>query len=951
MNKTNFRKSLRYKLLIASVVVEFVMLSLLVANSIRLIQTSLSNQGLARVEEIRPLLNAALSVPLAQRDYGTLQEILNEIQNRDGIAYLAVFNSDNKLIAATGWDAHRPLPGLDVDMNGDDATFDTQMNIGIAGQSYGVLRYGLSTEFLTTAKTQLLQQSLLIASAEIGLSALLLALIGYWLTRHLVLLTRASEQVALGNFNIQLPVKAKDEIGQLSFAFNTMSGAINNRISALSESESKFHAIADFTYGWESWLGPDGNLVWVNPSVERVTGYSPEECMNMTNFPSCLAVQEDIERVHLACNAALHGLSQGEYFEFQLRRKNGLVIWLVVFWQPIYGTGGEPQGIRTSMLDITERKESEIVLHNALAELKRTDEARTLSLSSMEAERARLVALLGAMNMGILFVNSDNRVMYYNPTFLRVWMIPENIPLEGKAAEEVLKYSGNILARPDHFSRHILSVLETHEVSDSFEITMADGRVITQLSYPVRDNESRFIGRLWIYEDITRERQTAEQLIYLAERDSLTGLFNRRRLHDELTRLLASADRHQTRGALIFFDLDEFKYVNDTFGHRAGDTMLIRIAGEVGALVRRNEILSRLGGDEFALLMPEATEKEAEILAERVVRAISQIPFRFEGQNFRLTTSLGIALYPEHAVTAEDLIAHADAAMYQAKESGKNTWRKYRTDLDTSREMVTRLSWNDRIGSAFEKNLLRLHHQGVYHAASGELAHLEVLVRMVDEQDNTRLIMPGHFIHHAEKSGQILDLDRWVIRESIALLAKSASIPSLAVNISGRSFDEPTLPHYIAEQLKLFKVEPRRLLIELTETSAVSDLQDAERFIEALQKTGCTTCLDDFGTGFSSFAYLKHLKADVLKIDGLFIRDLPNDRDNQVFVKSIVDVARGLGKTTVAEFVENAETLEMLKRMGIDMVQGYHLDKPQENHPAIVAGLAAKTTRYLTQPS
>lgn len=946
MKSTQFSKSLRFKLLMASVLVELVMLTLLVANSYRLIGSSLSEQGLARVDEIRPLLNAALSGPLAQRDYGTLQEILNEIQNRNGIAYLAVFNTEDKLIAATGLNTQTPLPALDSDLNDSkDGYFNTQTDISIAGQTYGVLHYGLSTDFLTTAKTRLVQQSLLIAAAEIGLSVLLLALIGYWLTRHLVLLTQASQQITSGSFDIRLPVNTEDEIGQLSSAFNTMSVAINNRITALSENEAKFHAIADFTYGWESWLNMDGSLVWVNPSVERVTGYSQDECMSMTNFPSCLAVPEDMERVHLACKAALHDNSKGEYFEFQLRRKNGLVIWLVVFWQSIYDDKGKPQGIRTSMLDITDRKEAEMLLLNAMTELKHTDESRQQSLVSMEEERARLVALLGAMNLGILFVNAKNQVMYYNPTFLRIWLIPENIPLSGKTAEDVLKYSGNILARPDHFSRHILNVLETHEVSDSYEITMADARIITQLSYPVRDNDGRFVGRLWIYEDITRERQTAEQLIYLAERDSLTGLFNRRRLQEELNRLLAISDRHNTRGALLFFDLDEFKYVNDTFGHRAGDTMLIRIAGEVSALVRRNEVLSRLGGDEFALLMPDATEQEAEALAERVVRAISQIPFRFEGQNFRLTTSLGFALYPEHAVTTEELIAHADAAMYQAKEAGKNAWRKYRTDLDTSREMVTRLTWNDRIGNALENNMLRLHYQGVYHAASGELAHLEVLVRMVDETDPERLIMPGHFIHHAEKSGKILDLDRWVIRESISLLAQSTSIPSLAVNISGRSFDEPTLPHYIAEQLALFNVEPNRLLIELTETSAVSDLQDAERFIEALHNTGCTTCLDDFGTGFSSFAYLKHLKADVLKIDGLFIRDLPNERDNQVFVKSIVDVARGLGKKTVAEFVENAEILKMLQTMGVDMVQGYYLDKPQEHHPALAEGLAIKQSK------
>ena len=918
------------------------MLGLLVANSARLIQNNLSSQALARVEEIRPLLNAALSSPLAQRDYGTLQEILNEIQNRNGIRYLAIFNNDNKLIVQSGWKALDAPPPLDTELDADDGYFDTQMNISIAGQTYGVLRYGLSTAFLAKAQTELMQQSLLIASVEIGLSILLLTLIGYWLTRHLVLLTKASEHVANGNFNINLPVKTGDEIGQLSQAFNAMSRTINNRISALSESESRFHAIANFTYGWESWLNIDGKLIWINPSVLRVTGYSQEECMSMENFPSCLAVEEDVESVQLACDAALHG-SKGEYFEFQLRRKNGNIIWLIVYWLPIFGPRGEQQGIRTSMMDITLRKESEMILHNALDELKQTDDARQRYLGSMEEEKARLVALLAAMNLGILFVNSDNKVMYYNPTFLRLWMITEDIVLAGKTAEEVLNYSGNILARPDHFSKHILNVLETHEVSDSFEILMADGRIITQLSYAVRDNEGRFIGRLWIYEDITRERQTAEQLIYLAERDALTGLFNRRRLQDELTRILAISERHQTQGALIFFDLDEFKYVNDTFGHRAGDTMLIRIASEVGALVRRNEVLSRLGGDEFALLMPDATEKEAEALAERVVRAISQIPFRFEGQNFRLTTSLGIALYPEHAVNAEELIAHADAAMYQAKESGKNAWRKYRTDLDTSREMVSRLTWNDRISNAFDNNLLRLHFQGVYHTASGELAHLEVLVRMVDEQDSTRLIMPGHFIPHAEKSGKILDIDRWVIRESIILLAKAETIPSLAVNISGRSFDEPTLPHYISEQLALHKVAPCRLLIELTETSAVSDLQDAERFIEALQKTGCITCLDDFGTGFSSFAYLKHLKADVLKIDGLFIRDLPNERDNLVFVKSIVDVARGLGKKTVAEFVENAEILAMLKLLDVDMVQGYYLDKPQEHHPAIERVLDAIT--------
>ena len=194
-----------------------------------------------------------------------------------------------------------------------------------------------------------------------------------------------------------------------------------------------------------------------------------------------------------------------------------------------------------------------------------------------------------------------------------------------------LAKSTSTLARPDHFSHHLLSVLETHEVSDSFEIQMTDGRVITELDYPVRDRDGHFIGHLWVYEDITRERQTAEQLVYLAERDALTGLYNRHRFQQELTRTMLDTDRHQLQCAVMFFDLDEFKTINDTYGHRAGDALLIRVAGEIGALVRRNEVLARLGGDEFAILLPAVQEQRSRSAGRARRPAIAQIPFRFEG--------------------------------------------------------------------------------------------------------------------------------------------------------------------------------------------------------------------------------------------------------------------------------------------------------------------------------
>ena len=585
--------------------------------------------------------------------------------------------------------------------------------------------------------------------------------------------------------------------------------------------------------------------------------------------------------------------------------------------------------------DITQRKEAELRLETTVMELRDAQSVQQDYLTRAQDEHARLAALLAAMDTGILFASRDSRVVYTNPAFTRIWMIAPGTRLIGCTPQEVFAASACALARPEEQGRYVLRQPREDEIVGALEIQMADGRLVTQQVHSVEDVYGRPVGHLWLFQDVTRERQTADQLIYLAERDALTGLYNRHRFNEELARMIADAQRHDSRVALLFFDLDDFKFTNDTFGHRAGDAMLIRIAGEVAGQVRRNEIFARLGGDEFAILVPEISDEMLRVLAERITHAIAQVRFQFEGQSLRLTSSLGIAVYPDHADNSEDLIARADTAMYQAKEVGKNAWRVYRSDLDTSFQMVRQLSWNDRILHALENDLMDLQFQGVYAADNRSLAHFEVLVRMRDKDDPTALLMPGQFIPVAEKSGKILDVDRWVLREAIRMLAEIESIPALAINISGRSFDEPTLPRYIAELLKHHGVAPRRLLVELTETSAVSDLHDAQRFIEALHQTGCGVSLDDFGTGFSSFAYLKHLQVDAVKIDGLFIRNLPNEHDNQLFVKAIVTVARGLHKTTVAECVEDEETLIMLRNFGVDCVQGYYLERPRTDHPLL----------------
>ncbi|MFH1817264.1 MAG: EAL domain-containing protein [Pseudomonadota bacterium] len=912
---------MRYKLTLAALGVEALMLAFLIINGVHLTSEELQQQSENRARDMGKTLVAALLAPLSQQDDASVRDIVETLQREGGLKMIEVRDSNRRIVHQAGAES-------------TDTDFRLVLPIEYAGQRYGEIALALSGDFIQHARNRYLRQSLFIAAAALLLTGILLALSVGGVIRRFDALTRASKRMAQGDLDVKLTGAGEDEIGQLIDTFNRMAESVRFNVDRARENEARFHAIADYTHDLEFWLSPDGKLLWVNPSVERMLGHSVGECMGQMNFPVDIIHPEDRTAAEFQLRQTLRGTS-GQGYALRICRKDGGHFWAAMNWQPIHDYSGVYQGIRASIHSIDDLKATEANLRQAINELRAAESLQSRYLEETEQERARLVSLLSAMNLGILFVAADGRVIYHNPAFTRMWMIDEEIHLIGLPVHEVLAKSTSMLARPDHFSKHLLSVLETRELSDSYEIQMTDGRVITELDYPVRDRENRFIGHLWIYEDVTRERQTAEQLVYLAERDALTGLYNRHRFQQELARTMLDSDRHQMQCAVMFFDLDEFKTINDSYGHRAGDALLIRVASEIGTLVRRNEVLARLGGDEFAILLPAVQGNEAEVLADRVVRAIAQIPFRFEGQNLRLTTSLGIAYYPGHAADADDLVARADIAMYQAKDAGKNTWRVFRADTEADTEMRTRLSWGERISNALDKGLFQLHFQGVYRAEDGTLSHLEALIRMTDERNPGQLIMPGHFIQLAEKSGRILDIDRWVVHETLRRLAENPAIPSIALNLSGRSLSEPGLPQYIGDELRQAGVNPSRLIVEITETAAVSDLHDAQRMIEALRQLGCGVCLDDFGVGFASFAYLKHLHVDTIKIDGIFIRDLPSDPDNQVFVQAMVSVALGLGKSVVAEYVEDGPTLALLRQFGVDLVQGYFLDRPILDHPAL----------------
>jgi diguanylate cyclase (GGDEF)-like protein/PAS domain S-box-containing protein len=909
-------------LFILALLAQTLLLLVLTFNSGRLVDDAVSSQIQNRVTDINQLLSAALSGPLAQRDLTTVKDIVNQISRSQDLYEITVRDRSGAVVA----EFKRPLDGAEH--------FQASGKVELAGTEFGETSFSLSGQSLETARRKAYLQSAVLAFMALLASGAFLLMAGVWVSRHFRTLRAASARIAGGDYRAQIPLLGEPEIDQLASAFNHMSESVRGHVSRLQENEARFHAIADYTYDLEFWLSPEGRLLWINPSAERMLGYSVTECMADRQFPLNIIHAEDRGAAELQLRQALHGTSGNGYL-FRASRKDGSVFWANANWLPIHDKHGTYIGLRASLHNVDELKNVEASLRNAISDLRQAERLQTHYLMESEQEKARLVSLLSAMSLGILFVGPDGRVIYHNPAFNRMWKIDQDSLLIGMPVNEVLLKTPDLLAHPEDFRGHLLSVLENLELTESYEIQMADGRVLTENDYPVRDKDSNFSGHLWIYEDVTNERQTADQLAFLAERDALTGLYNRHRFQSELTRMLVDSRRHQARCALIFFDLDEFKEINDNFGHRAGDALLIRVAGEVNALVRRNEVFARLGGDEFAILVPHAGENEAEALAERVIRAIAQIPFQYEGNNLRLTASIGIAYHPEHAADEEELVAKADIAMYQAKQAGKNTWRIYRADAEATRTTVERLAWSERISQALDRGLLCLHFQGIYHLEGRRLSHLEALVRMIDEDNPDQFIMPANFIPVAEKTGRILDIDRWVIGETIRTLAEYPDGPGIAVNVSARTLSEPALPRYIEELLVQHKVEPARFIVELTETAAVADLHDAQRLIDALGRMGCGVCLDDFGTGFSSFAYLKHLQADTLKIDGSFIKDLHADTDNQVFVKAMTAMAKGLGKTVIAEYVEDERVLFMLKAFGIDMVQGYLLDRPASRHPGL----------------
>jgi diguanylate cyclase (GGDEF)-like protein len=431
---------------------------------------------------------------------------------------------------------------------------------------------------------------------------------------------------------------------------------------------------------------------------------------------------------------------------------------------------------------------------------------------------------------------------------------------------------------------------------------------------------------------LDRAEKTEAELRFLADHDSLTGLLNRRRFRAELDQYVSFTARYGGRGAVMVIDIDGLKEVNDSHGHRSGDILIRRVSEILRERVRGTDLVARLSGDEFAVLMPQTDTSGAMQLGEDLRTQVAEgLPLNSEIGG--ATISVGIAMFGSgDGMGAEAVLVAADQAMYEAKGEGRNRIMLFHVAGQDGEAPQRPQTTSARIRDALTQNRLRLATQPIRSLASGGIERYELLLRMTG--DDGELLPAASFIEVAERSGMVQELDRWVVAQALELIGKRerAGAPvSLHMNISGVSVTDLSVLEFIERRLDEGEADPARCTFEITQTAQVRDYDTAAGFADRLTEFGCEVAIDDYGAGFGPFAYLQKVPFDVIKIDGTFIRDLPRNDADQLTVKAIVQIARGLGKRTIAEFVEDEDTKTMLRDYGVDMAQGYHLGRPVDS--------------------
>ncbi|WP_019570839.1 ammonium transporter [Thioalkalivibrio sp. ALE11] len=714
------------------------------------------------------------------------------------------------------------------------------------------------------------------------------------------LLTSMERQASDTDLSRRVPVEPFTEVGQIARRYNEVMEALER---AVNRTRTMFRDMTEGIVTFDS----RGNVISLNPGAENLLAIDEK---GVSGRPLRELLQPLLgertaggitERLQSGETQEVVGTieNQKRYLELHASQSDG-----------------SDQTFYTAVVrDITERRQVQ---------------------DQLDRERELAQVTLESIVDAVIATDAEGRVRFINASAANLSRHPSD-RTEGLALCDLFRFGED--ASEQDCGEMIQSLLSERNVLNSttgWNLTTISGdtRTVEYTAAPIFDRDREMVGGILVLHDVTEARSMQSQLSYQATHDALTGLLNRREFETRLAETIAGSRDHTRQHVLFYIDLDQFKVVNDTCGHLAGDELLRQISQVIGNCLRKSDIFARLGGDEFGVILFDCPVSSGQEVAEKIREKVHRFRFPWKGRQFAVGSSIGIVPIEEGQSDLAEVLGRADTACYVAKEHGRNRVHLFEPDDQEMAEHKGQMQWASRIRGALDRDRLRLYYQPIVSTSQADkpAEHHEILVRLLDDEDT--LVPPNAFIPAAERYGLMADIDKWVVRNTLAWMGDMRRTDPddstvCAINLSGASLGETALLDEIQTLLERHQVPGESICFEITETSAISNFDSALNFIETLSTTGCRFSLDDFGSGLSSFGYLHNLPVHFVKIDGAFIREIVNNPTDEAIVRSIHSIAQTMGLQTIAEFVEDADAIERLSEIGIDFVQGYYIARPR----------------------
>jgi diguanylate cyclase (GGDEF)-like protein/PAS domain S-box-containing protein len=799
----------------------------------------------------------------------------------------------------------------------DDLLIDVAHPIMVNEKHIGWARVGVSRKGIATSLDVVTNEGLLYTGIAIAVGVLFAWLMSRGLTRDIRRLAGFATQIESGERDTHCRLDRPDELGQLSGDMNRMLDTLVEREqdveamhTQIRQNEERLRyaleATNDGLWDWDLTT----NQAYFSPRWKEMLGYQEHEIPNQYENWEELIHPDDLAAVLRNLNAHLGNPDEPYELLHRLRHKDGSWRWILTRGRAHRDAEGKPLRMVGTHVDVTEQKRLEATLYE---------------------ERERALVTLRSIGDGVITTDADGNITFLNQVaeILTAWHNREAV---GQQLTEVFHVVDEITREPiESLMQRCIRERQVVGLGTSTLLLNREGAeiAISDSAAPILSESGEIIGVVVVFHDVTAQRRMQRKIEYQAEHDSLTGLWSRATFDLRLEELIVSAMQGESEHVLIYIDLDQFKVVNDTVGHLAGDELLKQVATLLEAHTRESDILARLGGDEFALLMIGCDLDHAIMVSEQLREQLAEFPFAWDNHHFQIGASFGVVVIDKN-LPDPNALSLADLACYSAKDQGRNRVHVYQPDDQLLLERRSEMKWVVHVKEALNEDRFVLYSQRLQ-ALSRDPAsrdYREVLVRIRD--NNNQLVMPGQFIPAAERYDIMHRVDEWVIRKTCDWL----SLPEhqnvhLFINLSGASLANRHILELLERRLSRNPKLGKMISLEITETAAIGNLQQALNYMHRLKQHKVTFALDDFGSGLSSFSYLKTMPVDYVKIDGCFVRDLLTDPVDAAMVESICRISNQMGIETIAEFVEDIELIEWLVAVGVDYAQGYGIERPK----------------------